>query len=118
MYEVTTSENEMLTELGYIPAWVEDITEGMEVAYMDRRSLRECEERGERDKYATEREFIRFATATDVRKNTSSSYDEDGHVCGSHTIVHCFMLDDDGLSHAFTRGTGHHVWVKVPTDTQ
>lgn len=41
MFEMSTFEIESLQELGYIPAWVEDLTEGMEVCYLDRLSLRE-----------------------------------------------------------------------------
>jgi len=111
MYEMTSSETTELRDAGYIPAWVEDLTEGMEVCYLDSLSLREV--RAEGLNYP-QPDFLRFATVTDLRKRTYPDSDEDGRVVGTHTIVKCFMLTEDGEFFEFTRGSGHHIWVKIP----
>ena len=111
MYETTTEETEMLQLAGYIPAWVEDITEGMEVCYMDRLTLREIRSKGLE---YPQPEFLRFATVTDLRKDSSVEHDEYGKAINTHVLVRCFMLDDEGRFFEFARGAGHHIWVKVP----
>jgi len=113
MYEMTTDETEILQASGYIPAWVEDLTDGMEVCYQERLELRELRAKGLE---YPQPEFLRFATVTDLRVSTHPDVDEHGQIIGVHTIIRCFMMDDEGRFFEFTRGTGHHIWVKIPVD--
>ncbi len=113
MYEMTTDETAMLSEAGFIPVWVEDLTDGMDVCYLDRLDLRECRAKGLE---YPQPEFLRFATVTDLRKDSRSEHDEYGKVIDTHTLVRCFMLDDEGRSFEFTRGAGHHLWVHIHAD--
>ena len=113
MYEMTTDETEMLQASGYIPAWVEDLTDGMEVCYQERLKLREIRAKGLE---YPQPEFLRFATVTDLRKTTHPEHDENYNVTGTHVLVRCFMMDYEGRFFEFTRGAGHHIWVKIPVD--
>lgn len=105
----TVDQERMLQDLGFEPAWIEDLSEGDEFA---------IKVRDENDYVGSSNYSLRICTVLSIRRNDASHYDMDinGHSREEwipHFIMNMVVLDHDlQMKKHMTYGRGWAIYKK------